>query len=573
MAEVEHAEKPPWRRLAESIIARSRTLSQADGGPVAVALIVSVGAALATRLPGYDSGPLWLDESWRANIVLNSNWPSILLEKSPMASITSIGYAALNGALNAFFPSSWLLRLTSLLPSIASVALFMLVVTRLTGSRMLGCGAALAAALNLTFIYHAREFKPYALELFVHLSLIYLALYCTQRLREGRSIGKVATILMLLAPPLASLTAANSVFILPGYFLLLGIENFRTRKQAPWPLVVSGSVCFALLVLQYIFLWAGEGHSGLTSYWSANFYPGGGTGLVWRARQFGEMIKASLDTHVSSTAAAVIPEAALAGLKQVFGLATLLSAALGVASTFTWRRPERFLLVLLPLIGVALANWLGIWPLGAVRPNLFAYGYLIILVFLGLNFVSVRKPVRPILAGVMLAWFGGLSIPNDTHYFMTNSQPQKEEITRALTALSAKLQTRCEEPEQVYVTPAAMHSVRYYTTFDGPMRTSEAGKTLGKCATIAALGREAYSDAEGFGAEMRGHLDESSPVWILWSHLNEAEAQKMLDAVAPFATVDEASSFADAGVFRVTRSDAAILSDPAGPAAEPQQPR
>src|SRR5690348_14498336 len=68
-------------------------------------LAAVLGAALATRLPGFNSGPLWLDELWRANFVLSPDWPSRLFDKSGYSAITTFGYAALNSGLNAAGPS------------------------------------------------------------------------------------------------------------------------------------------------------------------------------------------------------------------------------------------------------------------------------------------------------------------------------------------------------------------------------------------------------------------------------------------------------------------------------------
>lgn len=513
-------------------------------------LAISVALALVTRLPGFNSTPLWLDEAWRANLVLDPQWPAKLFESSGGSTITTFGYAALSSGLNSIAPSALLLRLTSLLPSILSVMLMMTIVWRMTCSRFLGIGAALAVALNLTFIWHAKEFKPYSLELFLHLSLVCVALRCVQRFRHGNPLGTATTIGMLVIPPIATLTMANVAFLLPGYYLVLAIEHFRSRKTLPWLLIVSGAVSLALLTLQYMYLWSGEGREGLAEFWSADFYRGAGTGIVWILRRLHEILVASFTTHPEQLIGRILSADLLQVVGWIAGIVLTVPAILGVAAACNIRRPERFLLILLPILGVVIANKLMLWPLAATRPNLFLYGYFIVLVFVGLGFVSVLKPIRYAVAGVALAWLGLVSFPDDTAYFASNGPPH-EEVTKALSVLGEELSGECHKPQQVLSTPAAFHGVRYYTLHDAPMRASEAGMAFKRCAEFGNLGREAYVDARGFGDELRKRLNESSPIWIVWTHLNANEAKAMLDAVRPFAIVDEMHEFSDAGIFRV----------------------
>src|SRR5262245_9923632 len=63
---------------------------------VGASLTIVVAAALTPRLAGYDSYPLWLDEAWRANLMLDPHWYARLLDGSTFSSITSFTYAWLN---------------------------------------------------------------------------------------------------------------------------------------------------------------------------------------------------------------------------------------------------------------------------------------------------------------------------------------------------------------------------------------------------------------------------------------------------------------------------------------------
>jgi len=553
--------QPGWSSRL-SAAARRSIAPRPNDWPLAVSLAVGAllaVAALLIRLPGFDTVPLWLDEAWRANLVLDPEWMKTLLGKSAMATITSPGYAFLNHTLGAVYASSGVLRLTSLLPGVAAAALAMPIVGRLTGSKLLGCGAALVLALNPTLIQYSNEFKPYALELCIHMILIYLALRAAQKIRAGEKLSRRFLWTVLCAGPIATLMSANIVFILPGYYSVLGLTQLLSTRRLPIAFAGSALVAIVLLGAQYVLLWSGDGRDGLTSFWRDNFYSGDDR-ASWTLARLKEILTASFDTRPSVTMTGSdkpISGAMLGTLREGFFIASALCAVLGIVSALDWRRPERFLLVVLPIIGVLMANLISFWPLGAVRPNVFLYGYFVLLCFMGLGLAaSFNRWLRIGAGAVVSLWFIVLSFPDDAAYFKLNTRPPVEDATSALHVLAKDLASNCAAPAPVYSTPAASHVVRYYTTFDTRVRHGVTGDIFDRCGRFGTVPAEAYSNVPGFTEGVRERLAADPVIWVFWSHLVEAEVQQMIDAVSSFADVERTADYTGAGVLKMSRKAA-----------------
>jgi hypothetical protein len=530
----------------------------------AFGLVISF--ALATRLLGFNTNPLWLDEAWRANLVLDPNWPATLLSRTSMSTITSPIYALFNHLIGSIHASSGALRLTSFVPGVAAVALMIPVVARLTGSILLGVAAALGLALNPTLIQYSNEFKPYALELFMHLGLVYLALRASQTICAGISLNPILFWMVLCVAPLATLVATNSVFILPGYYALLGVSVLKTERRLPWGFMASAAVAILLLAVQYVLLWSGDGRASLMSYWQPNFYDGVGNHFGWIGARLQEMLDAGVQTHPSKASAGfryLARPFAPDGVRSFFAPGVTLLAISGLAACADWRKPERFLLVALPIVGVAAANFISIWPLGAVRPNVFSYGYFVLLVVLGIVFATqAEKALRVGVAAALISGLLILSFPDDTAFFRDDTKPPTQEIPMVLGVLSTKLPRDCAAKTSVYVTPLASHAVTYYTMFDQPARASKAGRVLKKCAVFSALPADAYSNPGRFAEGVGEVLATAPSIWLVWSHLSDAEVAKMAEAIVPIASFEHDADFAGAGLVRITKRPSKQLKKP-----------
>lgn len=524
---------------------------------IAIILVPAAIAAL-TRLLGYNSTGLWLDEAWRANFILDPAWFINQFDGSSFATITSFVYAVIVRVLNFAYASSWLLRLTSLLPGIAAVVLLVPVVSRLTRSSALGLAAGLAAALNVTLIQYSKELKPYALELFMHVAMIYAAL----RYMDQPAPGKALRWVVLAAAPIASLTAANSVFIIPGFYLAIAYTQWKRDKRIHLETICSAAVTALLLVLQYKFVWFHDGQSGLEGYWAANFYTEGDR-LAWLIASLKDMVHASFDMAYSPTVRASlggVSPSLFDHLKLAFDSALPFLALAGALTAFlSWRRPEIALLVALPIFGVILANQLKIWPLGAIRPNVFLYGYFILIVCVGLGGLA-RLPIfgrfsrwtSLALATPMLFWFGIVGFPSDFSIYKTFGPP-REEASLALNAVYDQVKTSCGSDDLILTNTFASIPVRYYLTFDTDFRR-DVGDPLQKCARIEYGTVEVYNDAAAFRAMVEKAVSERPNVWFVWTHLGEPEITMMKAAAAPYGAVASEADVGGAGFFYLKKA-------------------
>ena len=150
-----------------------------------LSLAVILAFALFFRSQGYFDGNIsfWWDEA---------DWAHRLLTKplGEVIRIRPIGYMFLTKLLvNAISTDETIFRLLSYLSSILALPLVYLIAKRLWNSRLIIFLLLFLAAFNPNLITFAKEFKPYALDFFVHCALISLVLAYLGTKRNGFLYG------------------------------------------------------------------------------------------------------------------------------------------------------------------------------------------------------------------------------------------------------------------------------------------------------------------------------------------------------------------------------------------------
>lgn len=373
---------------------------------VLVVVVVLLGAVL--RLLGTFSLELWGDEALWANRLLEGD----------VGWIRPAGYMALTKALLSVHNSEPMLRLLSTLPAIAQLPLLWLLLRRLVAPAV-ATGATLLLAVHPVAVAMAKEFKPYALESFLHTALLLLAVQYIQRPRTRTLAGLV--LVAALSPPLAW----TPVFVFPGAFLAVGWVALRARRHRDVLLAVLGCIV-TLAVLAFIFVARLQSANTNPDFWGGRYdvfflEEGLVARLSWLVHKTNDLLLLTADL---SFPAALRPVVA-----PLFAWAVALLAAAGVLSlprSRSWEQGlggegrSRFgeqgvgallaLVFVLPWGVLLLFNQLGQWPYGAFRTNMFALAYTVPFVAFGFDAVWRALAARNRRAGQAVAASGVLAL-------------------------------------------------------------------------------------------------------------------------------------------------------------------
>ncbi len=328
---------------------------------VALALMLIV-AAMLLRWPGFDGRMLWVDELWRANLILGSGGFARYWSGPDLAiAITAPLYMAINDLLGAVSSTPWCLRLSSLLPGLISVALAFAIARRVGGGLVWACGAAALFAVNSHFIQYSNEFKPYMFEVMVHLAALYfwLILIGSGATKPWQWAALCGTLVVAL------LCAANAVFVLPAMAVSLVDKVWaRERDKFRWAVgtfVVVGAVALGM----YFLVWSYGSDKGLINYWAEGFYD------ATRERYL--TFAVSRLRGLWSGGFAVV--GARHGMLLVSGLGSLCALYMWGRRGFLVTPLLRGLIIygLTLLLTLLALNRMGLWPIGEIRPNLFLF--------------------------------------------------------------------------------------------------------------------------------------------------------------------------------------------------------
>jgi hypothetical protein len=280
-------------------------------------------------------------------------------------------------------------RTLRLLPQLASLGT--LVVFPYVGKQLFrSLGATLLMTVVVAFhpllIDFAKEFKPYAVEVFVHLWLV----ACVLRYRQTQ---RVSTLALLLGSAIVGfLFAYNVVFLYPWLFLLVWHQDLVRRRWRR--LALSGSAAaaaFALVLGVTLTLFGRVEQEEPSDFWAKKydaFYLKERAGRSWH---HSSQVVWTLERYAAQTRLAGWSrrwwevgdnEPYWTGSRQdVFkGIDASVWIALhvlGLVGLGLWRRWAHLVLLWPPLLTQVAFNVAGRWPLGDLRMNLFVLVYVI----------------------------------------------------------------------------------------------------------------------------------------------------------------------------------------------------
>lgn len=514
---------------------------------IAALIALALGCvALWLRLPAFDGRAFWIDELWRAALFLDSApVQTYLFHPDSMTAITSPLYLALLKAITQFSVSTQALRLPSLVAGAGSAVLAFAAMRRANAGLIVSTLIALVFAANPQFIRYSNELKPYILEIVVHLA----CLFCWLGVVLSTSPGRSDLVRLFAVLGVAVAFASNMVFVLPSYAITM-LWMIR-RRPALWPTFGIGLALIGLLVgASHLLIWRyANTDTGMMEYWAGGFWSGGAPQYpVWLWSRLMEMVDTTFTLGTSYKPS-----------RKYWLIVFLVMAGMLLLRD---RRINRDLLWLTTLFfGVFVAtlaalNGLGFWPLGALRPNLFAYA--LFAAGVGLLFACfARITLLRVLYGVGLVFaLVGVASTNTDVLKLYNSPLEEHdkvwEDFRADAPAGKQILDDCARgiSVKVLVNPA-MNWARIFHAHQDAMEQRPPSALTGSCVTFIPVLNG--SDALMQGIELaRNTSDGRTPgIWVLYSFVASDSAAALRESAAKLGSIGLSAEFDRAGYFRV----------------------
>lgn len=520
----------------------------------AVVALAGVGILLLgiwLRLPSIDARPLWNDELWRINLILEPQlWDRYVNHPDAYTAITSPAYIFLTRLIASFNLSPLLLRMISFVPSVLVIIFGYLVVLRAGGTRAIGLLASLLIATNLEFIRYSSEFKPYMFEVFFHVLCIYAWISVVANTKPSKSRWMFFGGVLLIA----ILAAANVVFIIPAMF---GTAIWKALRQGRWELYRLLS-CLACLTLLIAFLyqahWRFGTSGGMLEYWAGSFR--GPTdvsyiGFIWSKSK--DVWRAAFNAIGSGY-----------WLPKLMGIEAIVITGILLFS-WVWRhrngsdRSEslgKYVTAFCVLFAVTLItlNMAGKWPFGAIRPNLFVYAHILLFVSVAMSLVPTRILKGIITAVPILLIVMGLRGTNLNQ--LRQLGPPMEDTMGVWESFvydspSARdMRNQCANGRVVaFTNPGMTHALEFLRAraLSGEIPKTE---LMAECVELRRIS-DAYSDQPRMKASLDAVAGASQPIWVLYSHLDQSEVETMNTLLRQYGVLVDEKVFQSAGYIRV----------------------
>jgi hypothetical protein len=482
---------------------------------LATVLIVALGIWLRLRGFLFSTQSLWLDES---------DWAIRLIDK-PLSEhlIRPIGFMALSKALAWLFsPSETVLRFMPWTAGIATV----LMAPALAGKLFRSTSAQLLfvsiLALDPAAIDLSKEFKPYSVALTLHVAMVLLAIrYC----RSGTTRDLVRVLVTLA---FSVLFAQDAIFAYPGLFLVIGVEALRGRRFKHLAAATGTALATASVVAcLYFFIWSNLNQSKQESYWGKKYdvfhvpNKSGPTKVEWSFSHYGALVEATGSRRELWTTRRVSPHT-LAELVSLDEVVWLVLHIAGLVVIVRARRGRDALLLVAPLGVMALFNWLGFWPQGPFRSNLFSLVYAAGVASCAFDSETKRTRLVDLVPAAVLVLLPLFAFEKTWHR-------QKEMRSMAFPsafsdALKALVQQQgrhtSHHREPLVIDTYGCQPFRYYTKYH-PLSQTLGKEVLSRFVLKCSGGKDR---AQSVLAATRRALRKDDRVWILASHDDVIEA-------------------------------------------------
>lgn len=342
-------------------------------------------------------------------------------------------------------------RILSLVPSILSIPLFFILVRYFFKNSISVVLAYSAFCLNPFNITFAKVFKHYPLEAAIHITAITLTLFVVKDL-ERRKLLLLLTFLAFCP----FFCGANFIFLYPGIFLLL-ILKFKKDFRAKVYILATAFLNFFIIGMVYILFWR-PSMSRFISTWDqkyAGFIPENENFFAWSLKQTSILFEYFFNYPL-------VPQF------QYLGEVLLVMAIISVIVMLVRKDTLAGLLLFTPVATAYTFNYLGYWPLGTDRTNLFLIPYMVALCFYSLGQIQWESTIKIISKARLVAAIPiiYLMLPPSLNYYYRTSVKYNNPHEDFKSALKHFISAPYQPSKQyLYLNPHAMIAFEYYTNY------------------------------------------------------------------------------------------------------------
>ena len=301
--------------------------------------------ALYARFPQFPAPSLWLDEAWRAYLIIaHESWQESIAQ-SAREHLFLLPSEWICGKVGVWFfgKTELAFRIWPLLFALLGILGVYCFVAQVS-TRRAAVLAALLIAIGPDFIRYAREFKPYALDLALSAWVLYAAVRVPS---QQRTWSDWCLFLLLVAFALSSLVFG---FLFPAVVAY----RFRLSRPRTWFDFALLLVPLGFFAATWVFFLKPQQVAGVQQFW-ADYFLSGSERIPFVARE------------------------ATRFLQQTFVFGWPLAVCGYVVSLpvmSLYRRDGVWLLLLTPFFIQVLAAMLGLYPLFH-RPSYYLYGLVV----------------------------------------------------------------------------------------------------------------------------------------------------------------------------------------------------
>jgi hypothetical protein len=473
-----------------------------------------LGVLLRARGFLFDRHGLWVDEA---------TW-AIMLMRDPLETllIRPVGFMALAKLFAVVLgPFEVVLRFQSFIAGMAVVLLSIPLARRLFRAPAAQLLFVAILALHPAAIDLSKEFKPYECSLLGHLLLLFLVLRYLESQRASHLV------LALSSAFASNLFAQDMVMAYPGVFLVLGWDTLRRRRDRLAWVVVGASAILLLLSAQYWFIWR-HLDADEASFWGQKygvFYePSRRQSFAgWWLTRYEDVVRFP-GLRRRYWDAAWVSDKELKALRLVDGWVWLLVHVVGVLRLLAARRFRTLALLGLPLLTTTAMNYLGHWPFGAFRTNLFMVGYMAAFAGMALDAPSGRTRRWPALVPAVVLVALPLVLFDRWWHVRKKSLAYDTDLPLVLEAL-----TNLQAPPQrgrvtLFLSRRSCDSYEFYATTH-PVTSEQYRKVLGRTFSVQCFGSL---------PELATGIVELTPreehAWLL-TDMGQSDVKELRDAI------------------------------------------
>ena len=487
--------------------------------------VLLVTISLFPRLIIADDRPLWIDEAWRANLILEPNFLNrFILEPDEYTSITSLGFALITKLFTLFIdisPSN--LRLVSLLSGVLLTVLVYEIIKKY--DHLLAFTAAVYISIGTPMLNASLEFKQYLLESAVHAFLIYLIVIRIEEKKADNIILPAATAIGIVFTP-------TVLFIAPILYII--DFKYHTRRS----LLIYSWMCVSILTfVLFLISWRHATSKEILDIWGVGFNQKSNLNeIIFQLQAILSTIGGLITLSLPGIPVLVI----------IFLLLYLLY--LFVISKF--RTKNALSIVALSLIwysAIILANLLDKWPVGNLRNNLFIKTNCLILFFLlvsQLKNVVIRKQISYFLLGIFLTL--------NLYGFDLNSKNYGVPIERSDLALSFvannskymdQIKADCAKQKDsiILITNGVGDSLNFYNDHNASTKNTF-NQLLSSCVKFVPV-----MDLETSQVHFKALVKAKSNVFLIYTHYSIEEQQQMRALIEMYYPASNNYEFDGAG--------------------------